>query len=345
MSYQRDYARRLDVAVVGAGSHAYRNILPTLHYLPVHLRAICDVNLPLAQKTAEEYGCAAFASTKELYAAQELDAVFIAVGPQLHPALAIEAFAAGVHVWLGKPVAMRAGEVRQMIQARADRCAVVGFKKVFMPATQKALEIVRSPKYGGLRSMLAVYPMDLPADGRGVLENRQFTNWLANGVHPLSLLLAVGGKAQNVTAIRGKLGGGAVVLEFANGVTATFHLASGPNPIERYQFFADKWHLEIDNCLRVKLERGMPFHYGVTTEFTPPGDDSGAVVWEPQNCLATLENKALFTQGIWGEMKHFCDCVLAGKPAEVGTLEFALHVMQVYEAALLSQGQPLTIGD
>ena len=83
----------------------------------------------------------------------------------------------------------------------------------------------------------------------------------------------------------------------------------------------------------------------MTTEYAPPGDASGAVVWEPQNCLATLENKALFTQGMWAEMKYFCDCVLAGKSAERGSLEFALDVMRVYEAALLSGGQRVAIGD
>ena len=69
------------------------------------------------------------------------------------------------------------------------------------------------------------------------------------------------------------------------------------------------------------------------------------MVWEPQNCLATLENKALFTQGIWGAMRHFCDCVLAGQSARQGSLEFALDVMRVYEAALLSDGQRVPLGD
>ena len=37
MSYQREFEQRLNVAVVGVGSHGYRNILPALHYLPVRL--------------------------------------------------------------------------------------------------------------------------------------------------------------------------------------------------------------------------------------------------------------------------------------------------------------------
>ena len=102
MSYQRDYERRMDVAVVGVGSHSYRNILPALHYLPAPA-GVLRREPAAARKNREEYGCQAYGSTKELYASQKLDAVFIAVGPKLHPALAMEAFAAGVHVWLEKP--------------------------------------------------------------------------------------------------------------------------------------------------------------------------------------------------------------------------------------------------
>ena len=42
MSYQREFEKRLRVALVGIGSHAYRNILPVFHFLPVHLMAVCN---------------------------------------------------------------------------------------------------------------------------------------------------------------------------------------------------------------------------------------------------------------------------------------------------------------
>jgi len=66
---------------------------------------------------------------------------------------------------------------------------------------------------------------------------------------------------------------------------------------------------------RITVRRGTPFRYGRTTSFAPDGIDSGAVVWEPQNTLATLENQSLFTQGFYNEMRYFCDYVLAGRPA------------------------------
>ena len=91
------------------------------------------------------------------------------------------------------------------------------------------------------------------------------------------------------------------------------------------------------------LQRGIPFNYGKNLTYLPEGLDSGAVVWEPQNREGTLENKALFTQGIYNEMQYFCAQALANAPAQKGSLEFALAVMKVYEAALLSKGKRVEI--
>jgi predicted dehydrogenase len=245
-----------------------------------------------------------------------------------------------------KPPALRASEIAEMIARRGDRIAVVGFKKAFMPATQKVIEVFAQDTYGPLRTLLAEYPMSVPEDGERVLAERRFTNWLANGCHPLSLLLAVGGPVTALTVHRGQRGGGVCVLEFANGAMGNFHLAEGGargQPIERYSFYGNNCHLTIENNLRVTLQRGIPFDYGRTTSYVPEGFESGAVVWEPQNYLATLENKSLFTQGFYGELRYFCECVLANRPAQTGSLEFAHHVMQVYEAGLLSQGTRLAI--
>ena len=91
MSYQREFERRLNVGVVGVGSHAYRNILPTLHFLPVRLVALCDLNLDLARRTAAEYGVAAcYTSAAEMYRHENLDAVFLCVSARHHPQLACE---------------------------------------------------------------------------------------------------------------------------------------------------------------------------------------------------------------------------------------------------------------
>ena len=347
MSYQRDFEKRLNVAVVGVGSHAYRNVLPTMTFLPVKLSVFCDVNLERAKLTARQYGVKkCYKEIGDMLRSEELDAVFLCVPPRLHPELTCEALDAGVHVWLEKPPGMFASEIETMIRHRNDRIVVVGFKKAFMPATQKIIEIFNTDVYGPLRTLLGVYPMTIPSDGERILREREHTNWLQNGVHPLSLLLAVGGKVSAVTVHRAKQGGGVCIIEFANGAMGNFHLANGARhgqPSELYQFFGDGCHAEIRNGTQVLLQRGMQFDYIDSTSFMTEGFDSGAIVWEPQHSLGTLENKGLFIQGFYQEMRYFCDCILEGKPVDMGSLEFALDVMKVYEAGLLSNADRVEI--
>lgn len=347
MVYQREFERRLNVAVVGVGSHAYRNVLPALHHLPVRLVAMCDVNEALVRATAVEYGVnRIYSSAQEMYASETLDAVFLCVGPKQHPQLTIEALDAGLHVWLEKPPAMRAAEVEIMKQHAGDRVVVVGFKKALMPATNKACELIENGQVGQLATIMAEYPIRYPEEGAEVLENGRFTDWLANGVHPLSLMLRVGGPVEAVYCHRGPHGGGAVVLEYRSGVTGILHLWAWTGyaaASERYSFVGQKGAVIIDNSTRVSLHRGIEFSYGRTTSFAQAGTDSGSVVWEVQNRLATLENSGLFVQGMVHEMNYFCDHVLAGQQPEIGSLDFAHEIMKVYEAVLQSQGERVAV--
>jgi predicted dehydrogenase len=345
MSYQRDFEKRLNVGMVGVGSHGYRNILPAMHYLPVRLKALCDIDLNLATHTGEEYGVdACYTNAAEMHRNEELDAVFLCVSPEKHAELACEALDAGLHVWMEKPPAVLASDVQTVIDRRGDRVVVVGFKKAFMPATRKVVEILGMEDHGPLQGMTAEYPMTIPEDGESVLRDRLAPNWLSNGCHPLSLMLAVGGDVAAVTMHRSQEGTGVCVLEFANGAIGTFNLVSarGKRAVERYAFWGQS-HIILDHDLRLTVQRGIPFEYSKTTSYVPSGMETGAVVWGPTDTLGTLENKALFTQGFYDETRYFCDCILSGKQAETGSLEFALLVMKVYEAALLSKGQRVEI--
>ncbi|MCH2663420.1 Gfo/Idh/MocA family oxidoreductase [bacterium] len=345
MSYQRDFEKRLNVGVIGLGSHSYRNVLPAMHYLPVKLKAFCDLDIDLARRTGEEYGVSScYTSTADMYRNEELDAVFTVVSPEAHPDLVCEALDAGMHVWTEKPPAVLASEVETMIAHRGDRQVVVGFKKAFMPATRKVIELLESEEWGPLTGMSAEYHMTIPEDGEAVIRERQAPNWLKNGCHPLSCMLAVGGVVASVTMHRSVSGGGTCVLAFENGTIGSFNLISAPGKrvAERYAFWGSS-QITIDSNLRVTIHRGIPFNYSETTSYLPEGTDTGSVVWEPWDTLGTLENKALFTQGFYDEMRYFCDCVLERKPAKIGSLEFALQVMKVYEAALVSGGSTVTL--
>lgn len=344
MSYQREFSHRLRAGLVGIGSHAYRNILPVMNFLPVQLAAVCNrSNIEQARLTAAQYGCKYYQKPEEMYKKENLDCVFICVSPEAHPRLAIQALNAGLHVWVEKPAAMNSKEILQMIEARKDRVAAIGYKKAFMPAVTKACEVIQSEKYGNLESMLAIYPMKMPQNWDDILKQRLRTDWLNNGCHPLSVMLATGGSVQSVISIQNAAGHGADIIKFKNGAIGTFHLASGPQPIEEYHFYSSKWHLRIDNSNKVTLQRGIPFIYDRTTSFTASGDECGAVVWEVQNCKASLDNQAAFVQGMYQEMMEFCNCILENRKPDIGSLEFALELTKISEALAISNGNEITL--
>ena len=346
MTEEADAGRTLNVGMVGLGAHCRRTLLPTTKFLPVKLRAFCDVDEENLAVARDRYAVeATYTEAADMYAEQDLDAVFIAVSPMLHAELACQALDAGVHVWVEKPPAMSAGEIEDMIEHRGDLVGMVGFKKAFMPAIYKVREVLSAEGSGALMTVLGEYAVRLPQNGAAVLEERQGNDWLANGVHPVSAMMSVGGRVTAVTMHRGPWGGGVCVMEFGNGAVGNLHLAQGmEGPCERYSFFARGAHLVVDNARKVIWHRHTPFRYHTSTSFAPEGTGHGSVVWEAGHTFASMENKALFIQGFYGEMRHFCHCVLEGRQPELGGLEFALNVMQVYEAGLRSQGGRVEIG-
>lgn len=338
MKYQWEYEKRLSVGMIGAGSHTYRNLLPAFNYLPVELKAICGFSdRQKGERLARQYGCSYRQGIDELLEKEELDAVFLCVSPQLHPQLAVRALDAGLHVFIEKPVAVLADDVRRIMEHRKDRVVTAGYKKAFMPGTDKAIELVNDERYGKLQSILAVYPVHAP------LSFLEKSEWLANSCHPLSFMAAVGGEIASIETLRSRSGSSICTVEFTDGAIGTLHGAAGPQPIESYTVFGEDWNLKIENGDRVILNRGIPFEYGRTESFLSAGDTGGAVLWEPQNCLATLENKSLFTQGMYFEMKYFCDCILENRQPVRGNLEFALMMAELYEAGIKSRGNRISI--
>jgi predicted dehydrogenase len=92
--------------IIGVGSHSCLTILPTLHYLPVRVVALCELDPSLLERTATGSCVDALQTDAEsMHAEEQLAAVLICADPQLHPALAILAFSAGLYVYMQKPPA------------------------------------------------------------------------------------------------------------------------------------------------------------------------------------------------------------------------------------------------
>ena len=349
MTYQRDFDKRIRLGLVGVGSHAYRNILPALHYLPVTLCAISDPDTERAARTARQFGVAGvYASASEMYARESLDAVIICVSERLHPQLACEAFSANLHVWMEKPQSGRPERIEELMRLsdQAGKLVMVGYKKIFFPAIAKAKEIMARPEFGAFTSCYGRYPQGLPpyeqrSDGRRMI------GFLDHIVHPMSILYYLGGPFRSIRFMRESRRGATITLiQFVSGGIGALHLTSGQSgtsPLERVEVIGEGANLVVDNGVNLTYYRpGSRGAYGRAPSFLVP-DDQAPLVWTPEFSLGQLYNKNLFTLGYAQEVRHFAQCVLEGRPLDRADLTMALEMAKVFQAYLAPDGEEVLI--
>ncbi len=329
-------ASRPRVGLVGAGSHAVRNIVSSVAFLPFDLVAVADTVAERAEHVSALTGAVPFTSAADMFADAGLDAVLLVAGARAHAPLALQAFAAGLDVWTEKPPAISLAEIDDMLAARGDRVSGVGYKKAVMPAIAKVRELLPD----GPRSASATYPIDVPLHLDG--PPYPVTTWLSDGCHPLSALLSVGGPVASVATHRAAGGGAAVVLAHTSGAVSVLHATKGAplfQPSERYLFVGDGCTVAIENGRRVVFQRGIPARYDEDLDFALGGADSGALVWEVQDTMATMQGKNVVTQGIVPSLLAFARAMQTRVQPEFGSLEFARGVLAVCEAAQASDGR------
>lgn len=116
---------------MGCGHAAAYKALPN-----AELTAICDTNEQWLKHCQKEWDVPnAYASTADMFASSDLDAVSIAVPTYLHKPIAIAALEAGKHVLIEKPMAMTAAEGAEMAAAAKanGKLLMVSYNQRFTP--------------------------------------------------------------------------------------------------------------------------------------------------------------------------------------------------------------------
>lgn len=342
---------------VGCGSHAFRNVYPTLQFAPVELIATCDRDAERAARYADQFGAErSYDDHREMLDEESLDAVFVVLnydedGRPKYPRVAADAMRAGCNAWIEKPPAASTDEIRDLVRVEEEtgQFVHVGFKKVYNPAVERAKEITGREEFGPINTIYVRYPESLPdrdRAGEELSHDSSLVGLLDHLVHPGSVLSYLGGAMETATVSSSDGGGGFVTIQFESGAVGTIHMAegnSGSSPLERIEVIGDGANVVVENG--IELEYYRPYDTGPygRTPTAMEGEGEAPIQWEPEFSLGQLYNKNLFILGYYGEIADFAECCLDGAPPEKADTQMALEVLALYEAVLKGENRQIAV--
>jgi myo-inositol 2-dehydrogenase/D-chiro-inositol 1-dehydrogenase len=318
---------------IGCGTHAAEMLLPQLTRLPVTLAAVCDQNAERLALVGDRYGVPGrYADAEALLGHAGLDAVGMAVGPEVHARIGAAAMQRGLAVFMEKPPAPTAREAMVLaeVSARTGKPCVVGFMKRYSTANRIAGNILAAPAFGPRAGLLGEY---MTAPGYFV-KKPDYTGFLLHHcVHAMDLVpWLMGEPVTSVQARRFEMAPGKLLLHvgfsFVSGALATVVLGtqqSRGTPMEWWQVMGDHQRVEVRNVHEVRYYRSPGFKAGDPAATLDPAQD--ALVWEPNLTAAANEDH----KGNHALLSAFL-CRVKGEPSDAPEIGDGVRAMLVLEA-------------
>ena len=240
-------AEKVTICLVGCGNIARAHWRGIRYHAPkVAVTAVVDANVENASAMAERTGAQAFSSLREALAQGSFDAVDIMLPHDLHEQAAAEAFAAGKHVVLEKPLAhtLESAERILALAAKTDVVFMVAEQAQYWPDVAKAKQLIEDGAVGRVLAARACFydPLrhdpqaprpwrfELARAGGGIVIDGG-----AHWIRPLRMMLgeideAIGVAGSHVPGMEGESWAQAL-FRFRSGVTATFNMLLYDSPV------------------------------------------------------------------------------------------------------------------
>jgi predicted dehydrogenase len=198
---------KLKVGIIGLGGVARLHCDAIASLDDVAVVAVADLLEEKRREYMEKYGIArGYASHKELLADEEIDAVAVVLGHQMHHRFTVDACKAGKHVLVEKPMALSLQQCDDMIEAAAANGVklMVGYSQHFYGTSLKAKEILDSGELGPLITAISYMSKNWGFSWRRPQYRSRYHGggmWLTNGVHVVDRLTWImGSQASSVSA-------------------------------------------------------------------------------------------------------------------------------------------------
>jgi phthalate 4,5-cis-dihydrodiol dehydrogenase len=215
------------VVIVGAGEQALTNLIPSLQQMPeAQIVAVCDADLDRASSLAAHLAVENYATSMEaLLDSVNATAIIAACPPQAHEDIIRAAARCRVPVFVEKPPASSL-DVMRMLTRESERAGLIsGVGMNFRHAQPYAIvkELLKKPEYGQPISVSVRFLASKPRQAMwGLSFLRTFL--LAQVIHPLDLMLDIGGKIDSFQLVRIIQDGGILLdaqLRYASGAAGS----------------------------------------------------------------------------------------------------------------------------
>ncbi len=315
-------SQTLKLAFVGCGAIAPYHLNGIKEHAPrIQVTAAIDPNRDKAEEIAAETGAAVFGSLEEGLADGDFDAVDILTPHHLHEPQAIQAFAAGKHVVLEKPMATSLAACDRIFAAakQAGTVFMLAENAQYWPEIVKAQELIEQGAIGDVITARAAFFMPLdpywfPGDNPWRL-NREMTGGgmtIDGGSHWLRPLRMWLGEVDEVVAVLdypvAQMQGESHVrslMRFRSGKFATY---DGLQVDYEGVMAPEPWWRVTGTRGELLIEGGLK---GGALYIYDRDNPEGKLVQEPLG----------YPQSFGPELADFAAAVLDGKPLEAGPEE------------------------
>ena len=306
-------SEQLRIALVGCGNIARAHWRGIRYHAPlIKVTAVVDADAERAAAMAERTGSQAYSSLSDALANGDFDAVDLMLPHDLHERAAIEAFGAGKHVVLEKPMAPNLESCGRILVAaqHAGTVFMVAEQSQFWPDAIRVGELIEAGAIGEIISVRAFFfdPLVLdPADPkpwRFQLERAGGGICIDGGAHWIRPLRMWFGEIDEVVATTGRhianMEGESrahAIFRFASGLTATFDALlsdSVVGPTEDFRVTGSAGELVIEHgragCLKL-FDSAHPDGHVIMDAFPGKVDSFGFELHDFS--LAVLQGKPL----------------------------------------------------
>lgn len=286
----------IKIGWIGCGRHATWMLMPQLARSGFDIAAVCDRDEAAAGNAARQFGAkAVYSDYDDMIANADIDAVGMAVGPDIHFRATLSSLRRGLPVFMEKPPAATAAQAKElMLASEAAKVPVtVGFMKRYSTGNKIAKNILDGGDFGQVLGIHGSY-MTAPTYFSGEVDYTGF--YLHHCVHYMDLITWFAGSEFADLRLRKNVPDAGKMLlhmnfECENGVIGNIIMGtvqSRGTPMEYVQIMGDHNRVEVENIINVAWHRNPPFKADDPKAVLDPGCDS--LVWTPNFTAAANED-------------------------------------------------------